>query len=83
MDDVRRCLLGPPHGTTAAAVIANKINKNESFGSSKIFRGYNAQFGVMNPHQDLNPLGYESFQRIETLYLFAITASWCCAVWRT
>ena len=28
MDDVRGYFLGPPHGTTPAAVIAN-INKNE------------------------------------------------------
>ena len=30
MNDVRRDFLGPPHGTTPAAVIANK-NKTEVF----------------------------------------------------
>ena len=34
MDDVRGDFLGPPHGTTPAAVIANKIIVR-SFGSSK------------------------------------------------
>ena len=28
MDDVREDFLGPPHGTTPAAVIANKIKQN-------------------------------------------------------
>ena len=30
MDDVRGDFLGPPHGTTPAAVIANKIQKQFS-----------------------------------------------------
>ena len=34
MDDVRGDFLGPPHGTTPAAVITNK-NNVRSFGSSK------------------------------------------------
>ena len=34
MDDVRGDFLGPPHGTTPAAVIANKI-KLRSFKSSE------------------------------------------------
>ena len=34
MDDVRGDFLGPPHGTTPAAVIANK-NKLRSFKSSE------------------------------------------------
>ena len=34
MDDVRGDFLGPPHGTTPAAVIANK-NKQRSFKSSE------------------------------------------------
>ena len=34
MDDVRGYFLGPPHGTTPAAVIGNK-NKMRSFKSSE------------------------------------------------
>ena len=30
MDDVRGDFLGPPHGTTPAAVIANKKNKKKN-----------------------------------------------------
>ena len=41
MDDVRGDVLGPPHGTTLAAVIANKIKKNmRSFKSSEHINDY-------------------------------------------
>ena len=38
MDDVRGDFLGPPHGTTPAAVIGNKI-KLRSFKSSEHING--------------------------------------------
>ena len=46
MDDVRGDFLGPPHGTTPAAVIANK-NKLRSFKSSKHI---NEKFSHVNKH---------------------------------
>ena len=36
MDDVRRDALGPPHGTTPAAVIANKLKLRSLKGSEHI-----------------------------------------------
>ena len=55
MDDVRGDFLGPPHGTTPAAVITNKIERfdpleaiSHSKGNSMV---YVAQFRVMNPRQ--------------------------------
>ena len=39
MDDVRGDFLGPPHGTTPAAVIANKIYKFDPLGTVKAFKG--------------------------------------------
>ena len=35
MDDVRGGFLGPPHGTTPAAVIANKILRFDPFEAVK------------------------------------------------
>ena len=48
IDDVRGDFLGPLHGTTPAAVIANKEAVKHSKGDSM---DYIAQFQVMNPHQ--------------------------------
>ena len=45
MDDVRGDFLGPPHGTTPAAVIANKIIVR-SFGSSKPFKARRTVFDL-------------------------------------
>ena len=39
MDDVRGDFLGPPHGTTPAAVIANKIEKFDPLEAVKAFKG--------------------------------------------
>ena len=39
MDDVRGGFLGPPHGTTPAAVIANKIYKFDPLEAVKTFKG--------------------------------------------
>ena len=58
MDDVRGDFLGPLHGTTPAAVIANKMEKFDHLEAVKhasASKGdsmdYIAQFRVMNPHQ--------------------------------
>ena len=52
---VRGDLLGPPHGTTPAAVIANKIEWFDPLEAVKHSKGdsmdHIAQFRVMNPHQ--------------------------------
>ena len=56
MDDVRGDFLGPPHGTTPAAVIANK-NKLRSFKSSDHineksdgpYRGFNYKSLLSDP----------------------------------
>ena len=39
MDDVRGDFFGPPHGTTPAAVIANKIQLFDSLEAVKTFKG--------------------------------------------
>ena len=39
MDDVRGDFLGPPHGTTPAAVITNKIKSLDPLAAVKIFKG--------------------------------------------
>ena len=54
MDDVRGGVLGPPHGTTPAAVIAeNIIERFDPLEAVKLSKGhsmdYIAQFRVMNP----------------------------------
>ena len=58
MDDVRGDFLGPPYGTTPAAVIANKIYRFDPLKAIKYSKGdsvetvdYIAPFRVMNPHQ--------------------------------
>ena len=54
MDDVRGGFFGPPHDTTSATVLANKIlrvNPSEAVKHSKGDMEYIAQFRVMNPHQ--------------------------------
>ena len=55
MDDVRGDFLGPPHGTTPAAVITNKIERFDPLEAIKHSKGdsmdYIAQFRVMNPRQ--------------------------------
>ena len=55
MDDVRGDFLGPPHGTTPAAVITNKIERFDPLEVIKHTKGdsmdYIAQFRVMNPRQ--------------------------------
>ena len=55
MDDVRGDFLGPPYGTTPAAVIANKIYRFDLLEAIKYSKGdsvdYIAQFRVMNPDQ--------------------------------
>ena len=54
MDDVRGNILGSPHGTTPAAVIANKIQRFDPLEVIKHSKGdsmdYIAQFRIMNPH---------------------------------
>ena len=39
MDDVRGDFLGPPHGTTPAAEIANKIQRFDPLEAVKTFKG--------------------------------------------
>ena len=55
MDDVRGDFLGPPHGTTPAAVIANKIQRFDPLEAEKHSKedsmDYTAQSRIMNPHQ--------------------------------
>ena len=55
MHDVQGDFLGPPHGTTPAAVIANKIVRFDPLEAVKHSKrdsmNYIAQFRVMNPHQ--------------------------------
>ena len=55
MDDVRVDFLRPPHGTTPAAAIANKIKRFDPLEAVKHSKGdsmdYIAQFRVMNPRQ--------------------------------
>ena len=55
MDDVRGDFFGPPHGTTPAAVITNKIERFDPLEVIKHTKGdsmdYIAQFRVMNPRQ--------------------------------
>ena len=55
MDDVRGDILGPPHGKTPAAVIANKNIKVSSFESNENTQRQSldhiAKFLIMNPHQ--------------------------------
>ena len=58
MDDVRGDFLGPPHGTTPAAVITNKIERFESFDPLEAIKHSKgdsmdiiARFRVMNPRQ--------------------------------
>ena len=56
MKDVRGDLLGPPHGTTPAAVIANKKNDSlEAVNSLKALRkSFPEQFSVSEiPDSDL------------------------------
>ena len=53
MDDVRGNFLGPPHGTTPAAVIANTNRKVSYFESNENTHrqsmGHIAKFWIMNP----------------------------------
>ena len=55
MDDVRGDYLRPPHATTLAAVIANKIYWFDPWEAVKHSKGdsmdYIAQFRVINPRQ--------------------------------
>ena len=55
MDDVRRDFLGPPHGTTPAAAIANKIQRPDPPEAVKHSKGdstdHTAQPRATNPHQ--------------------------------